>query len=86
MVFAHNYLEGAEFYGMETVTMVYADGSRVEWEVVDTVVETGENWERTMWAMSDVGEPTFVTCWPEDGSEGWLILDMEPVGERKMGR
>jgi len=66
LIYAHNYLAGANFDDAETMTMIYADGSTKEFEVSRTIVTDNADWTATILDYSTPKTITLATCYTED--------------------
>ena len=63
LIYAHNYLSGANFDDTKTMTMVYADGSTKQFEVSRTIVIDNADWTATILDYSTPETITLATCY-----------------------
>lgn len=73
LIYAHNYLSGAEFYKVETLSVLYADGSMKYFEAVRQTVTTGEEWQTTLLEYSTPQTITLATCHPIQSDWRWVV-------------
>lgn len=62
LIYAHNYLSGAEFDEAETMTVIYTDGSSKQFDVTRTVVIEHADWTTTLLDYSTPNTITLATC------------------------
>jgi sortase (surface protein transpeptidase) len=77
LIYAHNYLSGAEFDEAETITAIYADGSAKQFEVTRTIVIDGADWTTTLLDYSTPETITLATCYPEHAANTSMRLIVE---------
>ena len=63
LIYAHNYLAGADFDEAETMTVIYADGGAKQFEVTRTVVIEHADWTSTLLDYSTPDTITLATCY-----------------------
>lgn len=86
MVYAHNYLEGSEFYGAENMTVIYPDGTTERMEIKNREIFTGQDWEKFLTSNSSVDSLTLVTCYPRSGITSWrYLVEMQKEEEVRYG-
>ena len=62
LIYAHNYLSGAEFDEAEIMTILYTDGSARQFEVTRTIVIEHADWTTTLLDYSTPDTITLATC------------------------
>lgn len=65
LIYAHNYLAGAQFDEAETMTILYADGSARQFEVTRTIVIEHADWATTLLEYSTPETITLATCYTD---------------------
>ena len=70
LIYAHNYLSGAEFDEAETMTVIYTDGSARQFEVTRTIIIDNADWTTTLLEYSTPETITLATCATE--STVWI--------------
>ncbi len=62
LMYAHNYLSGAEFYKAETITVYYDDGDTQIFDAIYAARVPSVNWTYEIQEHSTPGTITLVTC------------------------
>ena len=62
LIYAHNYLSGADFDEAETMTVIYSDGSAKQFEVTRTIIIEHADWTTTLLDYSTTDTITLARC------------------------
>jgi len=63
LIYAHNYLSGANFDDADLMTIIYTDGSAKQFEVSRTIVIDNADWTTTILDYSTPETITLATCY-----------------------
>jgi sortase (surface protein transpeptidase) len=77
MIMAHNYLSGALFYNVDSVTVFYSGGESKEFEVKQQTVAQPQDWTSIIMEYSDDATITLATCYPLGAAGGGSVLLVE---------
>lgn len=80
MIYAHNYLSGNLFYEADEITIVYEDGSTLDYQLEDSYeLDHLSAWKNAIKSMSSDDTLTLVTCL-EDGRllKQFRVIEEDP--------